>query len=98
MKHKPSVSYVEGLHKRLADPEYAIGFLNECLQDEDERAFLLALHDVAQVHGGLGQLARKAKLSREHLYRMLSKKGNPGLHNVRLLVGALGYKLTLRKA
>lgn len=98
MKYKPSVSYVESLHKRLADPEYALGFLNTCLQDDDDGTFLLALHDVAQVHGGLGQIARKAKLSREHLYRMLSKKGNPGLRNIKLLVEALGYKLTLRKA
>lgn len=98
MKHKPSVSYVASLYKRLADPEYAAAFLNECLEDEDERVFLLALHDVAQVHGGLAQLAKRTKLNREHLFRMLSRKGNPGLHNLRLLVGALGYKLTLRPA
>jgi len=98
MKRKPSVSYLIGLHKRLADPEYAVAFLNECLDDPDERVFLLALHDVAQVHGGLAQLAKKTKLNREHLFRMLSRKGNPGLHNLRLLVGALGYKITLRPA
>jgi probable addiction module antidote protein len=91
-------SYHEDLLKRLADPKYAVMYLNTCLEDEDEGVFLLALHNVAQIHGGLAQLARKTRLNREHLFRMLSKKGNPGLHNLRLLVGALGYKITLRPA
>jgi probable addiction module antidote protein len=95
---KPGKSHYESLLKRLADPEYAAGYLNTCLEDEDDRVFLLALHDVAQVHGGLAQLAKKTKLNREHLFRMLSKKGNPELHSLRLLVGALGYKLALRRA
>lgn len=95
---KLTESYHEDLLKRLADPKYALMYLNACLEDENEGVFLLALHDVAQVHGGLAQIARKTKLNREHLFRMLSRKGNPQLHNLRLIAGALGYKFTLRKA
>ena len=95
---KPSKSYHADLLKRLADPEYALGYLNAALEDDDEGTFLLALHDVTQVHGGLAQLARKTDLNREHLFRMLSKKGNPQLHNLRQIASALGYKFTLRKA
>ena len=91
-------SYHKDLLKHLADPKYAMGYLNACLEDEYEGIFLLALHDVAQAHGGLAQLARKTKLNREHLFRMLSRKGNPQLHNLRLIAGAMGYKFTLRKA
>ena len=71
---------------------------NAGLEDEHEGVFLLALHDVAQAHGGLARLARKTRLNREHLFRMLSKKGNPQLHNLRLIAGAMGCKFTLRKA
>lgn len=95
---KLTESYHEDLLKRLADPKYAMGYLNAVLEDGDEGDFLLALHDVAQVRGGLAQLARKTKLNREHLFRMLSRKGNPQLHNLRLIAGAMGYKFTLRKA
>ena len=95
---KPAVSYHDDLLRRLKDPKYAIGYLNACLEDADEGAFLLAVRDVAQVHGGLRQLAKKAGLNREHLFRMLSKSGNPRLHSLRQLIEALGFKLVLKPA
>lgn len=95
---KPAVSYHEDLLRRLKNPKYAVGYLNACLEEGDEAAFLLAVRDVAQVHGGLGQLARKTHLNREHLFRMLSKNGNPRLHSLRQLIEALGFKLVLQPA
>lgn len=95
---KPTISYHDDLLRRLKDPKYAVGYLNACLDDEDEGAFLLAVRDVAQVHGGLRQLSKKAGLNREHLFRMLSKSGNPRLHSLKQLVEALGYKLVLQPA
>ena len=93
---KPTISYDDDLLRRLKSPKYAVGYLNACLEDEDEGVFLLAVRDVAQVHGGLRQLAKKAGLNREHLFRMLSKNGNPRLHSLRQLVEALGFKLVLK--
>lgn len=95
---KPSKSYHEDLLKRLADPGYAAEYLNACLEDGDEGVFLLALRDVAQAHGGISQLARKTHLNREHLFRLLSRKGNPQLHSLRQIVDAMGFKFTLRLA
>ena len=94
---KPSVSYHDDLLRRLKDPEFAAGYLSKCLED-DEATFLVALRDVAEAHGGLRQLSRKTRLNREHLFRMLSKSGNPHLHSLRQLVGAVGLKLTLQPA
>lgn len=95
---KPTVSYHEDLLRRLKNPKYAVGYLNACLAEGDDAAFLLAIRDVAQVHGGLGQLAKKTHLNREHLFRMLSKNGNPRLHSLRPLIEALGFKLVLQPA
>jgi len=94
---KPAISYHDDLLRRLKNPKYAVGYLNACLE-EDEETFLLAVRDVAQVHGGLRQLAKKAHLNREHLFRMLSKNGNPRLHSLRQLMEALGFKLVLKAA
>ena len=94
---KPSTSYHDDLLRRLKDPEFAAGYLSKCLED-DEATFLVALRDVAQAHGGLRELSRKTHLNREHLFRMLSKSGNPHLHSLRQLVGAVGLKLTLQPA
>jgi len=94
---KASVSYREDLLRRLQNPEFAAGYLSKCLED-DEATFLVALHDVADAHGGIRHLAEKTHLNREHLFRMLSKSGNPNLHSLRQLVGAVGLKLTLQPA
>lgn len=91
---KPSVDYREDLLQRLKDPEFAAGYLSRCLED-DEATFLVALRDVADARGGVRELARKTRLNREHLFRMLSRSGNPHLHSLRQLVAAVGLKLTL---
>ena len=91
----PSISYRDHLLCRLKDQKYAAAYLSACLEDDDE-TFLIALRDVAEAHGGLRQLAKKTHLNREHLFRMLSKSGNPHLHSLRQLVGAVGLKLTLQ--
>lgn len=94
---RPSISYRDDLVHRLKNPKYAAAYLSECLED-DEETFLVALRDVADAHGGIGQLAKKTHLNREHLFRMLSKSGNPHLHSLRQLVGAVGLKLMLQPA
>lgn len=95
---KPAIGYHADLLRRLKDPEYAAGYLNACLKEGDDGDFLLALRDVAEVHGGLRQVAKKTGLNREHLFRMLSKSGNPRLHSLRQLMDALGFKLVLKCA
>lgn len=70
-------SYQEKLLEDLRDPELAHHYLNEALADEDPRMFLLALKNVHEAQSRhMADLAQKTKLSRENLYRILSKKGN----------------------
>jgi probable addiction module antidote protein len=55
---------------------------------------------VAQARGGIGTLAKAASVSRESLYRTLSRRGNPKIDNVMALLWAMGLKLSIdqRKA
>ena len=87
-----ATNYKSGLLKRLADPEYAAGYLTECLE-QGEAEFLLGLRDVVEAHGGVGQLAKTAKLNRESLYRLLSKRGNPRLSSLASILDGLGIEL-----
>jgi len=87
-------TYHEDLLERLRDPSYALGYLNACLED-DEETFLLALRDVADAHGGLRRLAERTKLNREHLFRILSKRGNPRLETLQQLAAVFGWRLAL---
>jgi len=89
--------YQEKLLEDLQDLELASHYLNEALVDEDPRVFLLALKNVHEAQGGeMTDLAKKTKLSRENLYRILSKKGNPKLTSIISLLNAVGFSLAVR--
>ena len=88
--------YQEKLIQDLQDPEEASLYLNEALKDEDPRVFLLALKHVCEAQGEeMAALAREAKISRENLYRILSKRGNPKLNNIVSLLSAVGFQLSV---
>ncbi len=86
-------SYHDDLISELKDSRFALQYLNACLESGDEGTFLLALRHVAEAHGGFVRLAKKTKLSREHLFRMLSKKGNPRLVSLNSLADAFGWRI-----
>ena len=77
-----------------------VAYLNAALEDGEPAVLLEALRNVAQTHGGMAALAKSAGVSRESLYRTLSRRGNPKIETVMELMRALGLKLTVasRKA
>ena len=90
-------NYQEKLLEDLQDPELACHYLNQALIDEDPRIFLLALKNVHTAQGGqMTDLAQKSNLSRENLYRILSKKGNPKLTSIISLLNAVGFSLAVQ--
>jgi len=87
-------SYKEDLLNDLKNrPGYAAKYLSAAAADSTE-AFLVALRDVANARKGMTGLAEATDVNRVNLYRMLSKDGNPGIRNVRAILGAL--KLGIR--
>ena len=95
MKKKHTPTYHEDLINFLKDARHAQAYLNASLEDEDRRVFLLALRNVAEAHGGMTKLARSTHISREHIYRMLSEKGNPELATLKTFLSAVGFKLAI---
>lgn len=93
---KATKNYRDDLLLRLKDDDYAAGYLTACLEDEAE-TFLVGLRDVVDANGGIGSLAFKTGLNREHLFRMLSKAGNPRLESLHVLLKALGLKVAFAK-
>ena len=91
-----ALSYKDHLLKELKNPKEAAAYLNACLEDEDPRTFLLALRDVAESFGGMGNLADKTDLNRESLYRTLSLRGNPRYTSLRSVLGAFGLGITIK--
>jgi len=57
---------------------------------------MLALRHVAQAQGGVAEIARRAKLTREATYKMLSKVGNPALSSLTAVLAATGLRLSVK--
>lgn len=91
---KTSTSYRQGLLQDLANPEEAAAYLNAALEDGAQDVFLLALRDIAEAKG-MARLSRKAKLNRESMYRMLSRKGNPQLSSLASILESAGLRLAV---
>ena len=89
-------SYKDHLYKKLQDPELSSAYLDEALKDDDIHVFLLALRDIAEARGGIKEIAEKAHLNKESLYRTLSSKGNPKISSLKALMGAFGMELSVR--
>ncbi|MFG1376888.1 addiction module antidote protein [Xanthobacter autotrophicus] len=69
-------------------------FLEAVLEENDPVLLATALGDIARAKG-MTELARKAGLSRESLYRALSAEGNPEMATIMKVIGALGLHLTV---
>jgi probable addiction module antidote protein len=89
--------YAKSLRK---DPKklekYKKHIVSEYNKNHDTNLLLHGLKIVAMAEGKISTLAKKAKVERTSIYRMLSKDANPSFHNVILFAHTLGidFKLT----
>jgi len=79
----------------LKSEEDMAAYLRACLEEapEDPALIAAALGDIARAQG-MVRLANKTGLTREGLYKALSKDGNPSLGTVLKVLKALGLKFT----
>ena len=91
----PSVPAEPYLRKDLRDPEFAAAYLTLAAEEEVPGDFLHALRKVVEAHGGIGSIAKKAKLNRQQLYKTLSRDGNPEFLTLRAMLAAAGFSLTV---
>lgn len=66
------------------------------IEEGDQAAIMLAIRNVAQARGGIAKVAKKAKLTREATYKMLSKSGNPELRSLKALLAATGLRIAVK--
>lgn len=84
------------LFEQLKDAEFAADFLNAASEEDDDPAtYLSALRKVVDARGGMANIAEQTKLSRETLYRTLSRKGNPTIKTLFSILKATGLKIAV---
>ncbi len=86
---------IESLQNTKKASAYLQVALDEYQEDGNLEIFLVALRNVAKAQGGIGTLAKKTHLSRQHLYSALSDQGNPRLDTFSTLLKGLGFHLSI---
>jgi probable addiction module antidote protein len=69
-------------------------YLNNASMDDDPRTFLIALGYLAKKQG-MTEVAQKAGLNRESLYKALAGESNPKFSTVSRVIKALGCRLAV---
>lgn len=95
---KPYRDFHPEMIKYLKDPAVASSYLTAAFEEGDKYLFLVALKDVVEARGGISKLSKTSNLNREHLYRVLSKKGNPEIYTLQTILEALGLRLAVLTA
>ncbi|WP_020481563.1 addiction module antidote protein [Methylomonas sp. MK1] len=82
------------------DPEFANKYLAAALEEVDQpggrEALLAALRQIAEAQG-MTEVAERAGIKRESLYRALSPKGNPTIKTLLAVTKAVGLKLSVHR-
>jgi probable addiction module antidote protein len=80
------------------DPEFASAYLCMALAESNieggREALLIALRRIAESQG-MADVAERAGMKRESLYRLLSPKGNPTLSTLLAVFSAAGLQLSV---
>ncbi|MBW4535174.1 MAG: helix-turn-helix domain-containing protein [Pleurocapsa minor HA4230-MV1] len=96
----PTKDYKTDLLERLSNSNYAAVYLkaalDETLLDGNTEAFLLALKNVVEAKGSTQAIANESKISRQHLYRILSGDGNPTLDTLTSILQAVGLTIDFK--
>ncbi len=98
---KHTSSYEEDLIEDLKDPEEAKSYLEAAFEsyeeDGDTETLLMAVRDVIEAQGGIGKLAKRVSISRQHLYAIFASKHNPRLDNWLSILSGLGFHVRLER-
>jgi len=91
-----SVPHKPQLLNWLKDARNAAAYIEAAFEDDDVEGLMQAVRNVAEAQGGVARVAEKTGLSRETLYRTLSKRGNPQFKSLAAILGATGLRLAVK--
>jgi probable addiction module antidote protein len=81
----------------LDSPEAIAAYIEAAFEQGDTALIAHALGVVARARG-MSQIARDAGMTRDAVYKALSRDGNPTLSTLSKVMGAMGLQLTAKPA
>ena len=88
-----TTGHTDYVRRWLADDNNAVALLDAAFTGGDEGDVMYALREVAMAKEGVAGVAEATGLSRETLYRTLSRSGNPRLSTLLAVMRAAGVRL-----
>lgn len=89
--------FTDYLKDELQNEEEFIAYINMTLEqyslDQNKELFLATLKEAIIAKGGVTKISKDTHINRQHIYKMLSNKGNPSFNNIGILLNALGLQL-----
>ncbi|AAY62167.1 putative transcriptional regulator [Rickettsia felis str. Pedreira] len=89
--------FTDYLKEKLQNEEVLVAYINEALEqyslDHNKELFLATLKEAIIARGGVAKISEEAHINRQHIYKMLSSKGNPSFDNIGSLLNTLGLQL-----
>jgi probable addiction module antidote protein len=79
----------------LDSPEAIAAYIEAAFEEGDTALIAHALGVVARARG-MSQIARDAGMTRDAVYKALSRDGNPTLSTLAKVMGAMGLQLTAK--
>lgn len=89
-------SVKEHFDKKLLRPEFAAAYLASAMEEGDYDFLSEALANVVRVNGA-SFISNEIGVTRQSIYKMLSKNGNPSFKNIWKMLDSLGFKLTIKR-
>jgi len=83
--------------EHLDSEEMIFAYMNAAMEDGDPALFTAALGDIARARG-MTEIAKRAGVSRESLYRALSRDGNPEFATIVKVMNAMGLRMSVASA
>lgn len=83
--------------ERLTSPDAIAAYLEAVFEDGDPSLIAAALGDIARAKG-MAEIAKAAGVTRDALYKSLTKDGDPRLSTFLGVAKALGLKIQLEAA
>lgn len=85
----------ETFDHELRNPEFAAGYLQAALEENDFDTFVVALRDIVQANGGMAKTNQETELSSESLYKTLCENGNPQFSTLQAVLKSVGLQFSI---
>ena len=87
--------FKKDLLRKLKNTDYAAKYIQSAIEENDPDFLQVALGDVVKAHS-VSNISEITGITRQAIYHMISRDGNPSIKNINNLLDALGLEIEIK--